>query len=401
MSEDGNIEHHITELTNLFQKLTDLGEKQLSESWSVVMVLSGLPRSYDTLVTVLETRPETNFTLSLVQSKLVGEYQRCKEANCSAPNSNEALLKVRDKKLTCFLCKKTNHLKKDCRKYKLWKENKNSNTSKENANKDVNDIYLNIANGEKVQMKGKDVLYAPQIEGNLISVKKLVNKGFSAIFNDNLCKWVYKIKTDGKGKVRFKARLVAQGYEANNISSVVSSTFTSKSYYSTLSSIFTISSDARNAFLNGKLSEVVYTKQPPGFEEEGETGMVCLLKRSLYSLKQAAKSWNESSHTTLSVCSSNKEDWNQLKRILKYLKVNGGVVNWACRKQSCVALSSMEAEFIALSEACKEALDCWKISIKRLRVQQQFMKTTKAVYGSLKMRSCPAAPNILTPDTTL
>ncbi|GJQ73732.1 hypothetical protein Trydic_g14066 [Trypoxylus dichotomus] len=40
-------------------------------------------------------------------------------------------------------------------------------------------------------------------------------------------------------------------------------------------------------------------KQSPGFEEEGKTGMVCLLKRSLYGLKQAAKSWNDAIHTTL------------------------------------------------------------------------------------------------------
>lgn len=35
--------------------------------------------------------------------------------------------------------------------------------------------------------------------------------------------------------------------------------------------------------------------------------------------------------------------------------INGAAVSWACRKQSCVALSTTEAEFIALSEACQEA----------------------------------------------
>lgn len=37
-------------------------------------------------------------------------------------------------------------------------------------------------------------------------------------------------------------------------------------------------------------------------------------------------------------------------------KFNGGTVSWACRKQSCVALSSTEAEYIALAEACQEAV---------------------------------------------
>lgn len=32
-----------------------------------------------------------------------------------------------------------------------------------------------------------------------------------------------------------------------------------------------------------------------------------------------------------------------------------GVISWSCKRQKCVALSSTEAEFIALSEASKEA----------------------------------------------
>lgn len=34
----------------------------------------------------------------------------------------------------------------------------------------------------------------------------------------------------------------------------------------------------------------------------------------------------------------------------------GGLISWAARKQNCVALSSTEAEFIALAEACQELL---------------------------------------------
>lgn len=33
-----------------------------------------------------------------------------------------------------------------------------------------------------------------------------------------------------------------------------------------------------------------------------------------------------------------------------------GAISWASRRQSCVTLSSMEAEYVALSEACQEAL---------------------------------------------
>ena len=37
-------------------------------------------------------------------------------------------------------------------------------------------------------------------------------------------------------------------------------------------------------------------------------------------------------------------------------QINGGSISWSCQKQNVVALSSTEAEFIALTHATKEAL---------------------------------------------
>lgn len=37
-------------------------------------------------------------------------------------------------------------------------------------------------------------------------------------------------------------------------------------------------------------------------------------------------------------------------------KFGGGCIMWASHRQSCVTLSSMEAEYVALGEACHEAL---------------------------------------------
>lgn len=56
MPENGSMKTHLNELTNLFQQLNDIGE-QLSESWSVAIVLSSLLSGFDTLVTALEARP--------------------------------------------------------------------------------------------------------------------------------------------------------------------------------------------------------------------------------------------------------------------------------------------------------------------------------------------------------
>lgn len=123
LDEYGSMEAQISELTNLFQKLVDLGENQLNEQWCVAITLSSLPASYDNMITALEARPDADLTLPLVQSKLIGEYMKQKESkngNVSKSNVESTVLKKTTQKLKFFFCKKSSHLKKDCNKYKEW-----------------------------------------------------------------------------------------------------------------------------------------------------------------------------------------------------------------------------------------------------------------------------------------
>ncbi|KMQ89570.1 retrovirus-related gag-pol polyprotein [Lasius niger] len=190
------------------KKLIDLGEQQLSENWRVAIILSSLPKSYDTLVTALEVRAENDLTLSLVQSKLIGEYSRRKEADMMDEDDNKSgatVLKTIDGKATCFFCQKAGHFKKNCIKYKAWLD-KNPQSTK--LIQESVATCSDVANGSKECVEGKgtcevkivndcgdtsiatltDVLYAPQIAGNIMSVSKLCRKGYTVIFEDNLCK---------------------------------------------------------------------------------------------------------------------------------------------------------------------------------------------------------------------
>ena len=49
--------------------------------------------------------------------------------------------------------------------------------------------------------------------------------------------------------------------------------------------------DVKTAFLHGELEEDIYMQQPKGFITLGKEDYVCLLKRSMYGLKQSPRQW--------------------------------------------------------------------------------------------------------------
>ncbi|MBZ2164341.1 hypothetical protein K8B34_20455, partial [Alteromonas stellipolaris] len=115
------------------------------------------------------------------------------------------------------------------------------------------------------------------------------------------CKWIYKTKRGWKGLVEaFKARLVAKGYsqrEGIDYEKTFSPVAMHKSFRILLSIAAKLDyeiwqMDVKTAFLNGYLDEDIYMEQPEGFIEKGQDNKVCKLRKSIYGLKQASRSWN-------------------------------------------------------------------------------------------------------------
>ena len=115
------------------------------------------------------------------------------------------------------------------------------------------------------------------------------------------CKWVYKKKIESAGsqKIRFKARLVAKGFnqqEGIDFNEVYSPVVKHNSIRVLLAVVAKRDweleqLDVKTAFLNGELEETIYMAQPLGFEVHGSEHKVCMLKRSIYGLKQSSRQW--------------------------------------------------------------------------------------------------------------
>ncbi|GBM88941.1 Retrovirus-related Pol polyprotein from transposon TNT 1-94 [Araneus ventricosus] len=112
-------------------------------------------------------------------------------------------------------------------------------------------------------------------------------------------KWVYSLKPSDNGETKYKARLVAAGF--NQIKN--------KDYLEPYSPVVNIESfrllialasklnlmvrffDVQTAYLYSDIEETVYMLPPSGFERLVGDGKVCKLKRSIYGLPQSGRNW--------------------------------------------------------------------------------------------------------------
>ncbi|KAL0315451.1 UNVERIFIED_CONTAM: Retrovirus-related Pol polyprotein from transposon TNT 1-94 [Sesamum radiatum] len=113
-------------------------------------------------------------------------------------------------------------------------------------------------------------------------------------------KWIFKLKNENDS-LRYKARLVAKGFtqkEGIDYTEI----FSPVVKYTTVRIILALTAhfdwelkqmDVKTAFLHGDLDENIYMAQPCGFIDNRNPEHVCLLKKSLYGLKQSPRQWNK------------------------------------------------------------------------------------------------------------
>ncbi|GBE86812.1 hypothetical protein SCP_1000540 [Sparassis crispa] len=120
------------------------------------------------------------------------------------------------------------------------------------------------------------------------------------------CKWVFQKKTNKEGQVvKYKARLVAQGYSQIPGMDFLE-TFAPVVHLESIRAILALAvvnnweigqMDVKGAYLNGDLQEEIYMRQPEGFNDG--SGHVCRLHKTLYGLKQSGHKWNRKLHRKL------------------------------------------------------------------------------------------------------
>ncbi|GJV22536.1 retrotransposon protein, putative, ty1-copia subclass [Tanacetum coccineum] len=166
-------------------------------------------------------------------------------------------------------------------------------------------------------------------------------------------KWIFKKKTDMDGIIHvYKACLVAKGY--TQLYGVdYEETFSPVADIRAIRILISIAAyydyeiwkmDVKTTFLNGYLDEDIYMVQPEGFVDPNHPRKVCKLRRSIYGLKQASRSWNKRfdeeiksiKHRVECYCDAGFEtDRDDTKSQTGYIFVlNGGAVDWKSSKQS-------------------------------------------------------------------
>nr|GEY06617.1 uncharacterized mitochondrial protein AtMg00810-like [Tanacetum cinerariifolium] len=106
--------------------------------------------------------------------------------------------------------------------------------------------------------------------------------------------------------------------------------------------------DVKITFLNGLLKEEVYVAQPDGFVDPDYPDKVCRLRKALYDSRFELTAFLDADHAG---CTDTRKSTS---RGIQFL--GDKLVSWMSKKQDCTAMSSAEAEYVALFASCAQVM---------------------------------------------
>ncbi|GJY52672.1 putative ribonuclease H-like domain-containing protein [Tanacetum coccineum] len=193
-------------------------------------------------------------------------------------------------------------------------------------------------------------------------------------------KWVYRNKKDERGVVvRNKARLVAQGHRQeegiyyDEVFAPVARIEAIRIFlaFASYMGFIVYQMDVKSAFLYGKIDEEVYVSQPLGFVDPKYPKKVYKVVKALYGLHQAPRAWLD---IMFAVCACSRfqsgphlpgaySDSDYAGANLDRKSTTGGcqflgrrLISWQCKKQTIMATSTTEAEYVAAANCCGQVL---------------------------------------------
>nr|GEV22001.1 retrovirus-related Pol polyprotein from transposon TNT 1-94 [Tanacetum cinerariifolium] len=199
---------------------------------------------------------------------------------------------------------------------------------------------------------------------------KLIDKPFGKMVIR--LKWLWKNKKDeDQTVIRNKARLVAKGY-AQKEGIDFEESFTPVARLEAVRIFITHAAhksfpiyqmDVKTAFLNGLLKEEVYVAQPDWFVDPDHPEKVYRLRKALYGLKFEISLMEEMKFFLGLQIHQSPRDADHAGCIDSSKSTSGGIqflgdklVSWMSKKQNCTAMSSVMAEYVALSASCAQVM---------------------------------------------